>query len=122
LNNSLLGTFKLGSLVLSNRVVMAPLTRNRAVGNLPGSLMVQYYAQRAQAGMILTEGASPSPHGLGYARTPGLFSQQQVAGWRSITDAVHAKGSRMFAQLMHCGRVAHGANLPEGAQILAPSA
>jgi N-ethylmaleimide reductase len=122
MNNPLFGTYKLGSLALSNRVVMAPLTRSRAIGNVPNSLMAQYYTQRAQAGLIITEGTSPSPDGLGYARIPGLFSQEQVAGWRAITGAVHAKGSKIFVQLMHCGRVAHGANLPAGAQIVAPSA
>ena len=112
----------LGPLELQNRLVMAPLTRNRATGNVPNELMAQYYAQRASAGLIITEGTSPSPNGLGYARIPGIFSAAQVAGWKRITDAVHAQGAKMFMQLMHCGRVAHALNLPAGARVLAPSA
>jgi N-ethylmaleimide reductase len=84
--------------------------------------MVEYYRQRAQAGLIVTEGTSPSPHGLGYARIPGLFSVEQVQGWRKVTDAVHKEGGKIFVQLMHTGRVAHVHNLPQGARILAPSA
>jgi N-ethylmaleimide reductase len=112
----------LGPLALQNRLVMAPLTRNRAIGNVPNELMRQYYAQRASAGLIITEGTSPSPNGLGYARIPGIFSAAQVAGWTQITEAVHAQGAKMFVQLMHCGRIAHPLNLPEGARVLAPSA
>ena len=98
------------------------MTRNRATGNIPNDLMAQYYAQRACAGLILTEGTSPSPNGLGYPRIPGVFSAAQVAGWRRVTDAVHAPGAPMFLQLMHCGRIAHPLNLPAGARALAPSA
>jgi N-ethylmaleimide reductase len=112
----------LGSLTLQNRLVMSPLTRNRATGNVPNELMVQYYAQRASAGLIVTEGTSPSPNGLGYARIPGIFSAAQIAGWKQVTEAVHPLGARMFMQLMHCGRIAHPLNLPAGARILAPSA
>jgi N-ethylmaleimide reductase len=112
----------LGSLTLQNRMVMAPLTRNRATGNVPNELMVQYYAQRAAAGLIVTEGTSPSPNGLGYARIPGIFSAAQIAGWKQVTEAVHPHGARIFMQLMHCGRIAHPLNLPAGARILAPSA
>src|SRR3954471_5513231 len=97
--------YSLGSLELKNRVVMAPLTRSRAIGNLPNELMATYYAQRAGAGLIVTEGTSPSPNGLGYARIPGLFSEEQAGGWKRVTDAVHAKGGRIFVQLMHTGRV-----------------
>jgi N-ethylmaleimide reductase len=111
------------SLPLKNRVVMAPLTRSRAVErNTPNALMAQYYAQRAGAGLIITEGTSPSPNGLGYARIPGLFNAEQVAGWRRITDAVHAQGAKIFVQLMHTGRVSHQANLPTGAQVVGPTA
>ncbi len=111
------------SLQLKNRVVMAPLTRSRAVEhNTPNELMAQYYAQRAGAGLIVTEGTSPSPDGLGYARVPGLFNAQHVAGWRRVTDAVHAQGAKIFVQLMHTGRVAHLANMPAGAKVLAPAA
>jgi len=101
---------------------MSPMTRNRAIGNLPNPLMAQYYAQRAGAGLIITEGTSPSPNGLGYARIPGVFSQAQVDGWRQVAEGVHAQGAKMFMQLMHCGRIAHPLNLPAGARILAPSA
>jgi len=112
----------LGPLALQNRLVMAPLTRNRATGNVPNELMVQYYAQRASAGLIITEGTSPSPNGLGYPRIPGAFSAEQVAGWKRVTEAVHARGAKMFMQLMHCGRIAHPLNLPAGARVLGPSA
>ncbi len=112
----------LGHLALQNRLVMCPLTRNRATGNVPNELMAQYYGQRATAGLIISEGTSPSPNGLGYPRIPGAFSAVQVAGWRRVTAAVHAHGAKMFMQLMHCGRIAHPLNLPAGARILAPSA
>jgi N-ethylmaleimide reductase len=84
--------------------------------------MADYYRQRATAGLIITEGTSPSPNGLGYARIPGLFNDAQVRGWKAVTDAVHAKGGKIFVQLMHTGRVAHVANLPHGAQVLGPMA
>ena len=113
---------KLGSLTLQNDLVMCPLTRNRAPGNVPNDLMVQYYTQRASAGLIITEGTSPSPNGLGYPRIPGIFSAEQVAGWKKITNAVHAGGTKMFIQFMHTGRIGHPLNLPAGAKVLAPSA
>lgn len=119
---SLFATASLGALTLSNRMVMAPMTRSRATGNVPNALMVEYYAQRAGAGLIITEGTSPSPNGLGYARIPGLYSEAQIAGWKAVTAAVHAKGGHIFAQLMHTGRVGHPLNLPEGAELVAPSA
>ena len=112
----------LGALTLQNRLVMAPMTRNRAIDNIPNELMAQYYAQRASAGLIITEGTSPSPDGLGYPRIPGSFSAAQVDGWKRVTEAVHPLGAKMFMQLMHCGRVAHPLNLPPGARVLAPSA
>lgn len=112
----------LGSLTLQNHLVMAPMTRSRATGNIPNELMAQYYAQRATAGLIITEGVSPSPNGLGYPRMPGIFSAEQIAGWKLIADAVHAQSAKIFMQLMHCGRIAHPLNLPAGARILAPSA
>ncbi len=105
-----------------NRIVMAPMTRSRALGNIPNDLIAEYYAQRATAGLIITEGTSPSPNGLGYARIPGIFSQAQVEGWKKITEAVHQKGSKIFLQIMHTGRVSHSANMPAGAKIIAPSA
>jgi len=101
---------------------MAPLTRSRAIDNVPNELMAHYYAQRASVGLIVSEGTSPSPNGLGYARIPGIFSAAQTAGWKLIADAVHAKGAKFFVQLMHCGRVAHPLNLPKGARVIAPSA
>ena len=113
---------KLGPLTLQNHMVMAPLTRSRATGNVPNDLMAEYYAQRAGMGLIITEGTSPSPNGLGYARIPGIFSSEQVAGWKKVTDAVHAKGAKIFVQLMHTGRIAHPLNLPAGAKLVAPSA
>jgi N-ethylmaleimide reductase len=113
---------KLGSLTLQNHLVMSPMTRNRATGNIPNALMAEYYGQRATAGMIVTEGTSPSPNGLGYPRIPGIFSNEQVAGWKLVTDAVHAKGGKLFMQLMHCGRIAHPLNLPAGARVVGPSA
>lgn len=114
--------YVVGSLTLQNHLVMSPMTRNRATGNIPNALMAEYYAQRATAGLIVTEGTSPAANGLGYPRIPGIFSPAQVAGWKRITDAVHAEGAKMFVQLMHCGRIAHPLNLPAGARILAPSA
>jgi len=112
----------LGGLTLQNRLVMAPMTRNRATGNVPNELMMEYYVQRASAGLIVTEGTSPSPNGLGYPRIPGIFSPDQIAGWKRIANAVHDKGARIFVQVMHCGRVAHPLNLPAGGRVLAPSA
>ena len=120
--NMLFESAKLGNLELKNRVVMAPLTRCRAIESRPNDLMAKYYGQRAGAGLIITEGTSPSPNGLGYARIPGLFNQEQVQGWKKVTDVVHSKGSRIFVQLMHTGRVSHSLNLPKGAKFLAPSA
>jgi N-ethylmaleimide reductase len=114
--------YDLGPTRLSNRTVMAPMTRSRAVNhNTPNELMVKYYVQRATAGLIVTEGTSPSPNGLGYARIPGLFNEEQVQGWRQITDAVHEAGGKIFVQFMHTGRVAHQANLPAGARVVGPS-
>ena len=111
------------SIQFANRAVMAPMTRSRAVdANPPNALMAEYYGQRASAGLIITEGTSPSPNGLGYARIPGLFNAAQVAGWKAVTDAVHAKGGKIFVQLMHTGRVTHVANLPPGAEVVGPTA
>lgn len=110
------------ALNLKNRVVMAPLTRSRAVEhNTPNALMAEYYGQRAGAGLLITEGTSPSPDGLGYPRIPGLFSAEHVAGWRHVTDAVHRTGAKIFVQLMHTGRVGHIANLPPEAEVVGPT-
>ncbi|MFM7532934.1 MAG: alkene reductase [Rubrivivax sp.] len=107
---------------LANRTVMSPMTRSRAVeANTPNALMAEYYAQRAGAGLIITEGTSPSPDGLGYARIPGLFNAAQVAGWKLVTQAVHARGGKIVVQLMHTGRVTHAANLPAGARVVGPT-
>jgi len=114
--------FKLGEIALKNHIVMAPMTRNRAVNNLPNSLMAEYYGQRASAGLIITEGVSPSSNGLGYPRIPGIFSTEQVTAWKVITQAVHTRGGKVFVQLMHTGRVGHAHNLPVGSRVLAPSA
>ena len=112
---------QLGASTLHNRVVMAPMTRCRATGNLVNGLVANYYAHRAGAGLIITEGTSPSPNGLGYARIPGIFSREQTDAWKPVTGAVHAEGSKIFVQLMHAGRVGSALNLPTGAQLLAPS-
>ena len=115
--------FSARSLQFKNRMVMSPMTRNRAVdANTPNALMAEYYGQRASAGLIISEGTSPSPNGLGYPRIPGLFNDAQVRGWKAVTDAVHAKGGKIFVQLMHTGRVTHVANLPAGAEVLGPVA
>jgi len=104
-----------------NRIVMAPLTRSRAVdANTPNALMAEYYGQRAAAGLIISEGTSPSPNGVGYARIPGLYNQAQVEGWKLVTTAVHDRGGKIFVQLMHTGRVTHVANLPAGAEVVGP--
>ncbi|MBS1524976.1 MAG: alkene reductase [Bacteroidetes bacterium] len=113
---------KVGNITVKNRIVMSPMTRSRALGNVPNDLMAQYYGQRSGAGLIVTEGTSPSPNGLGYARIPGIFNQAQIDGWKKVTETVHAKGAKIFVQLMHTGRISHALNLPEGAQVLAPSA
>lgn len=113
---------KVGSIEVKNRIVMAPMTRCRAIGNVPNDLMADYYKQRSGAGLIITEGTSPSQNGLGYARIPGIYSQQQIEGWKKVTHAVHQGGGKIFVQLMHTGRISHLLNMPEGAEVLAPSA
>jgi N-ethylmaleimide reductase len=107
---------------LKNRVVMAPMTRSRAIHNVPNGLMATYYQQRAGAGLIVTEGTAPSPNGLGYPRIPGIYSEEQVDGWRDVTEGVHQQDGKIFLQIMHVGRIAHPLNLPEGGEIVAPSA
>lgn len=118
----LLSPYKEKGLSLQNRIVMAPMTRCRAIGNLPNELMATYYSERADIGLIVTEGASPSPEGLGYARIPGIFNREQVEAWKKITKAVHQKGAKIFVQLMHTGRVGHESNLPKGFYLVGPSA
>ncbi len=122
-NRMLFDPTTLGTLVLNNRLVMAPMTRSRVVeAGTPNDLMAEYYGQRATGGLIITEGVSPSPNGTGYARIPGLWSDAQIAGWSNVTDAVHSRGGKIFVQLMHTGRVGHPLNLPAGGEVLAPSA
>lgn len=122
INKSLFESLSRQSVQLKNRIVMAPMTRSRAIQNIPNDLMALYYSQRATAGLIITEGTAPSPNGLGYARIPGIYNQSQIEGWKKVTTAVHQEGGKIFVQLMHVGRVAHSANLPAGAEIVAPSA
>ena len=119
---TLLSPYRLGELELRNRLVMSPMTRSRAFeGNVPNPLAATYYAQRASAGLIVTEATQVSPQGVGYIRTPGMHSAEQVAGWRTITDAVHQAGGKIFAQLWHVGRVSHP-DFHGGALPVAPSA
>ncbi len=113
-----------GDLTLSNRVIMAPLTRMRAQqpSNVPHALNVEYYAQRASAGLIISEATQISPQGQGYPATPGIYSQEQVAGWKLVTDAVHANSGKIVLQLWHVGRISHSSLQPEGKRPVAPSA
>lgn len=111
-----------GPLTLRNRIVMAPMTRCRAIGHIPTELMISYYQQRAKAGLIITEGTAPTEDGLGYARIPGIYNWEQLINWRKVTNAVHDAGGKIFIQLMHCGRIAHPLNMPKDAVIMAPSA
>ncbi len=112
-----------GSLTLPNRIVMAPLTRSRAgVGDVPTPLMATYYAQRASAGLIISEASQISPQGKGYIQTPGIYSDAQIAGWKRVTEAVHAEGGRIFIQLWHVGRISHPDLQEDGALPVAPSA
>ena len=113
---TLFDPIQIGDIALSNRIVMAPLTRNRAIaGNLPGPLTVEYYRQRATAGLIIAEASPISPMAQGYLDTPGIWSAEQVAAWRLVTDAVHAAGGKIVLQLWHVGRISHVSLLPDGA-------
>src|SRR4030088_2303858 len=115
--------YKLGPITLPNRLVMAPLTRNRAVaGMVPSPLAVEYYGQRASAGLLITEASQVSPQGAGYQDTPGIYSKEQVAGWRKVTERVHARGGRIYIQLWHVGRVSHTSLQPNNGAPVAPSA
>ncbi|MBD2347249.1 alkene reductase [Anabaena subtropica] len=118
---NLFSPVQLGAYTLANRIVMAPMTRLRAIDNIPNSLMATYYAQRASAGLIVTECTAVSPLSLGYMNCPGIYTSEQIAGWRLVTDAVHQQGGRIFLQLWHSGRVAHPALLG-GELPVAPSA
>src|SRR6201992_1352261 len=121
--SQLLEPYKLGPITLPNRFVMAPLTRNRAVAGLvPAPLAIEYYGQRASAGLLITEASQISQQGQGYQDTPGIYSKEQVAGWRKVTDRVHERGGRIFIQLWHVGRISH-VTLQENNQLpVAPSA
>lgn len=120
---SLFSSYLMGDLTLANRLVMAPMTRNRAdAQGVPVDIMATYYGQRADAGLIVSESTPISEQAAGYPCTPGLYRASQVAGWRQVTDAVHARGGRMFAQLQHCGRISHPSLQPEGVLPVAPTA
>jgi N-ethylmaleimide reductase len=121
-NEVLFDAYELSGTELKNRIVMAPMTRSRAIKNIPNDLIALFYGQRADAGLIITEGTSPSPNGLGYSRIPGIFNKDQIDGWKKVTNSVHEKGGKIFVQMMHTGRVGHELNLPAGAKVLAPSA
>jgi N-ethylmaleimide reductase len=119
----LLESYKLGPITLPNRLLMAPLTRNRAVaGMVPSPLAVEYYGQRASAGLLITEASQISQQGQGYQDTPGIFSKEQVAGWRKVTERVHARGGRIFIQIWHVGRISHTSLQPNSGAPVAPSA
>jgi N-ethylmaleimide reductase len=121
--NALFEPFKLGGITLANRMVMAPLTRNRAeAGNVPGPMTVEYYAQRASVGLIIAEATQVSAQAQGYYATPGVHSPEQIAAWHKVTDAVHARGGRIFLQIWHTGRMSHTAFQPGEAAPVAPSA
>src|ERR1700681_1801978 len=119
----LLEPYRLGPITLPNRLVMAPLTRNRAAAGLvPGPLAAEYYAQRASAGLLVTEASQVSQQGQGYQDTPGIYSKEQIAGWRKVTDRVHERGGRIFIQIWHVGRISHTSLQPNGGAPVAPSA
>ncbi|NNC38681.1 MAG: alkene reductase [Acidimicrobiales bacterium] len=120
---TLFDPIKLGDIDCANRIFMAPMTRSRAGdGDAPTAMNAKYYGQRASAGLIITEGVYPNIDGKGYVRTPGIVTNEQIAGWKLVTDAVHAKGGKIVMQLMHCGRIASHHNKPDGSRTLAPSA
>ena len=123
MSTKLFDSFKLGKLSLPNRLVMAPLTRNRALAGLvPSPLAVEYYGQRASAGLLISEATQISQQGQGYQDTPGIYSREQVAGWRKVTDRVHGRGGRLFLQAWHVGRISHTLLQPNGGAPVAPSA
>jgi len=114
---------RFGEIALRNRIVMAPMTRSRAdADGVPTAIMADYYAQRAAAGLIVAEGTAPCADGLGYCRTPGIYSGGQIRAWRQVTDAVHARGGKIALQLMHCGRIGSRHSKPPGSRTVAPSA
>jgi N-ethylmaleimide reductase len=120
---SLLTPMRLGNLELRNRIVMAPMTRMRAgAGHVPTSLNAEYYRQRASAGLIISEGTAVSPDAHGYPQAPGIYTEEQIAGWRRVTDAVHSRGGRIVMQIAHNGRNSHSSLMPNGELPVAPSA
>ncbi|ANP74308.1 alkene reductase [Cryobacterium arcticum] len=120
---SLWQPFTLGRLELPHRLALAPMTRNRAeTDGTPGDLVAEYYGQRASLGLIITEGTQPSDDGQGYFGTPGIYTEQHIAGWRKVADTVHANGGALYIQLMHAGRISHPDNTPHHRQPVAPSA
>ena len=122
-DRDLFSTLRLGPHLLPNRILMAPMTRNRAgEGNAPVPLNAEYYAQRSSAGLIITEASQVSPQGVGYPKTPGIHTERQVEGWRLVTEAVHRRAGRIFLQLWHVGRISHPSLQPNGAAPVAPSA
>jgi N-ethylmaleimide reductase len=120
--NALFEPCRLGRYVLANRIVMSPMTRNRSPGEVPNELNAEYYAQRASAGLVITESTAISPQGLGWIDSPGLYTPDQISGWRRVTDVVHVRGGRIFAQLWHTGRCSHVSIQPGGQAPVAPSA
>src|SRR5580692_12991152 len=119
---SLFSPLQLGALQLPNRIIMAPLTRMRAGTNsVPTALNAKYYAQRASAGLIISEGTAVSPDAHGYPSDPGIYTAEQIAGWRAVTDAVHARGGRIIMQIAHNGRNSHSSLRPDGSVPVAPS-
>ena len=122
-SSKLFEPYRLGAITLSNRVVMAPLTRNRAAsGFVPGPLAAEYYGQRASAGLLVTEASQISQQGQGYQDTPGIYSKDQIAGWKKVTEAVHAKGGHIYIQIWHVGRISHTSLQPGNGAPVAPSA
>lgn len=122
-SSKLFEPYRLGAITLSNRIVMAPLTRNRAAsGFVPGPLATEYYSQRASAGLLVTEASQISQQGQGYQDTPGIYSKEQIAGWKKVTEAVHARGGHIYIQLWHVGRISHTSLQPDNGAPVAPSA
>src|ERR1044071_4674231 len=123
MTSKLFEPYQLGPLKLPNRLVMAPLTRNRAAaGFVPGPLAAEYYSQRASAGLLVTEASQVSQQGQGYQDTPGIYSKEQVAGWRKVTDRVHENGGHIYIQIWHVGRISHTALQAGGGKPVGPSA
>lgn len=118
---TILEPYSKGNFRIKNHLVMAPMTRSRAIGNLPNELMATYYGQRTGAGLIITESTAPAPEALGYPRIPGIFNQEQIEGWKKTTARVHQDNSRIFVQLMHTGRIGHLDNLPLGSVLVGAS-